>query len=89
MGFVKLGNKDSSPIPSIGDICVSTNLGVKLTLKNVRLVPDLRLNLLSVRKFDKEGYISCFGEGIGSLPKVHLFKQKERSVPLSTKSNCT
>lgn len=47
MGFVKLGNKDSS----LGDICVSTNLGVKLTLKNVRLVPDLRLNLLSVHKF--------------------------------------
>jgi len=32
IGFVKMGNKGSSHILSIGDICVSTNFGVELTL---------------------------------------------------------
>ena len=34
---------------------------MKLTLKDVRLVPDLRVNLLFIGNFDEE-YISCFGE---------------------------
>ena len=62
IGFVKMGNKGSSHILDIGDICVFTNLEVKLTLKNARLIPDLYLNLLSAGKIDEEGYTSCFGE---------------------------
>ena len=78
MGFVKMGNKVSSPTIGINDICVSTNFGVKLTLKDVRLVPDLHLNLLSFGKFDEEGCTSCFGEGCWKLTKGALVKEKGR-----------
>ena len=84
-----MGNKSYSPILGIGNICVSANLGVKPTLKDVRLVSDLHLNLLSVGKFDEEGYTSFLMQRVGSLPKMHLFKQKKGSAALSTKHNCT
>ena len=76
MGFVKMGNKGSSPILGIGNICVSANLGLKPTLKNVRLVSDLHLNLLSVGKFDEERYTSYSAEGCWKLSKG-VFVQAE------------
>ena len=72
----------------IGDIYVSINLGVKLTLKDVRLILDLPLNLLFVGKFDEEGYTSCFDQGCWKLTKGALVQAKE-SVALFTKPNCT
>ena len=46
-----------------------TNVGYTITLKDVRHVPDLRLNLLSGIAFDKEGYDSHFGNGTWKLMK--------------------
>ena len=53
----------------IGDICLET-LGSKLILKDVRHVPDIRLNLISAGKLDDEGFVNYFGEVNGSSPKV-------------------
>ncbi|GKV14795.1 hypothetical protein SLEP1_g25613 [Rubroshorea leprosula] len=41
-GTIKMGNKSVSHIMGVGDICVQTNVGCTLTLKNVRHVPDMR-----------------------------------------------
>ena len=60
------------------EIFVSSNRGVKLTLKDVRLVPDLRLILLTIGKFDEEGYTSCFGEGCSKLTKGAFVQAKRR-----------
>lgn len=72
LGTVKMGNKNSSQILGIGNICVTTNLGTKMVLKDVRFVPDLRLNLLSTGKLDEEGYTSSFGKGCWKLTKGSL-----------------
>ena len=60
LGYVKMGNTASSNIAGIGDICIQTNVGYQLMLKDVRHVPDLRLNLMSGIALDKEGLPKLF-----------------------------
>ena len=54
-GIVKIGNKSVSQITGIGDICIQTNMGCTLTLKDVRHILDLRLNPISMHMLDKDG----------------------------------
>ena len=51
-----MGNKSISKIVGIGDICIQTSMGCTLMLKDVRRIPDLRLNLIFVHMLDKDGY---------------------------------
>ena len=51
-----MGNKSVSQITGIGYICIKTSTGCTLTLKDVRHIPDLHLNLISVHVLDKDGY---------------------------------
>ena len=46
-GCVKMGNIASSNIVVIGDICIQTNVGYQLMLRDVSRVLDLRPNLMS------------------------------------------
>ena len=46
-GVVKMGNSSYSKIVKIGDVCIKTNVGCMLILKDVLHVPDLRMNVLS------------------------------------------
>ena len=50
-----------------GDICVKTNIGDTLTLKNVRHVLHMRLNLISIHILDKESNGNYFGDGQWTL----------------------
>lgn len=50
-----------------GDICVKTNTGDTLTLKNVRHVLHMRLNLISIHILDKESNGNYFGDGQWTL----------------------
>ena len=52
-----------SKIVGMGDICLETNIGYSLVLKNVRYVLDIRVNLISTGKLDDEGYKNQFGDG--------------------------
>ena len=71
-GYVRIGNRDTSIIVGKGTVCIETSIGCKLTLENVRHVPDIRLNLLSVGKLDDIGLGSYFGEGKWKLTKGSL-----------------
>ena len=51
-----MGNKSVSQITGIGNICIQTSMGCTLTLKDVRHIPDLRLNLIFVHMLDKDRY---------------------------------
>ena len=62
-GRVKMGNDSYADIVGIGDICVRANIGYTLILKDVRHVPDIRLNLISTHVLDKEGYGNYFRDG--------------------------
>ena len=68
-GNVKMGNQVSSKIVGIGDITLITNTGCKLILKDVRLVPDMHLNLVSTEKLDDAGLVITLVEEYGSSPK--------------------
>ncbi|CAD6247121.1 unnamed protein product [Miscanthus lutarioriparius] len=54
--------KYSSTIIGKGTVCIETSIGNKLTLKNVRHVPAIRLNLVLMGKLDDIGLGSYFGE---------------------------
>ena len=62
-GDVRMGNEDSSKVAGKGDVCLETENGTRLVLKDVRHIPDMRLNLISVGKLDDEGYYNTFYNG--------------------------
>ena len=58
-----MGNESYVDIVGIGDICVESNTGCALTLKNVQHVPNIRLNLIFIHALDKECYENHLGNG--------------------------
>lgn len=58
-----MGNDGVSKVVGIGDVCLETNNGTKLVLKNVKHVPDIRLNLISASNLDDDGFCNVFGDG--------------------------
>jgi hypothetical protein len=67
-----MGNSGSSAIAGKGTICIETNIGCRLVLDDVRHVPDIRLNLLSVSKLDDIRHGSYFGNAKWKLTKGSL-----------------
>ena len=61
-----------SNIVGIEDICLETSIGNKLLLKDVRHVPDIRLNFISTDILDDEGFTNAFGESTWKLTKGSL-----------------
>ena len=50
-------------------MCLSTNNGTTLVLKNVKHIPDIRMNLISTGKLDDEGFCNTFSGGQWKLIK--------------------
>jgi hypothetical protein len=71
-----MGNSGSSTIVGKGTICIETNTGCRLVLDDVRHVPDIRLNLLSVGKLDDIRHGSYFGDAKWKLTKGSLIVAK-------------
>ena len=69
---MKMGNKSVSQIVGIGEICIQTSMGCTLTLKYVRHIPDLRLNLISVHMLENDGYNHSINSGNWKLTKGSL-----------------
>ena len=55
-GFVKMGNEGACRIVGIGNVLLTTSTGCRLLLKEVRHVPEVRLNLMLADRLDDEGY---------------------------------
>ena len=68
-GSVRMGNDGSAKAIGMGDVRLETN-GTMLTLKNVKHIPDIRMNLISTGKFDDEGSTTPFVIVSGSSPEV-------------------
>ncbi|GKV38176.1 hypothetical protein SLEP1_g46114 [Rubroshorea leprosula] len=68
-GYLKMGNRSEAKIVGVGDVWLETNIGSKLHLKNVRHVPEIRLNLMSTDMLDDDGYLNYFGNGTWKLTK--------------------
>jgi GAG-pre-integrase domain len=59
-GIIRMKDNEVCKIFDIRDVNVEISLGCKLTLKNVRHAPDMRLHLISVGALDDDGYQSHF-----------------------------
>ena len=71
-GSVKMGNDAMAQVAGIGDVCLETSLGTRLVLKDVKHVPDIRMNLISTGRLDDEGYFSLHGGGKWKLSRGSL-----------------
>ncbi|VFQ75020.1 unnamed protein product [Cuscuta campestris] len=72
-GYVKMGRGDkSSKIVGMGTVCLKTNTGCRLILRDVRHVPEFRFSLISAGGLDGDGYVSRLGEGKWKLTKGSL-----------------
>ena len=60
---VKMGNHSLAKAISIRDLCLSTNNGTILILKNVKHIPDICMNLISTSKLDDEVFCNTFNGG--------------------------
>ncbi|KAF2305897.1 hypothetical protein GH714_008746 [Hevea brasiliensis] len=69
-GVLKMVNDGMSKVVSTGTVCLETNTGTKLLLKDVRHAPDVRLHLISASKLDDDGYSNMFNDGQLKLTKV-------------------
>ncbi|KAJ0916719.1 putative RNA-directed DNA polymerase [Helianthus annuus] len=69
---VRLADDQMLDITGIGDADLKTSLGTIWTLKNVRVIPNLRRKLISVGKLDDEGFNVHFGGGQWKVIKGNL-----------------
>nr|CAN77981.1 hypothetical protein VITISV_043416 [Vitis vinifera] len=74
-GWVRMGNEAKCEIVGMRDVELETSIGCKMVFKDVRHVPEMCFSLISIGKFDDEGYHSHLGE-----EKNTLYKTKARLV---------
>ncbi|KAG9446257.1 hypothetical protein H6P81_012385 [Aristolochia fimbriata] len=88
-GHVIVGNGQKCKIEGRCIIHLKTNDGGKLILKEVRHLPDLQKNLISVNKLDQEGYKITFENNSWKVSRGALTLIKGKAVgtlyPLCTK----
>ena len=58
-----MGNGNLSKFVGKGDICLETNNGTILILRNARHILDIRLNLIFRRKLDDASFFNTFING--------------------------
>ena len=71
-GMVQMGNNATCPVIRIGTVKIKMFDGVVRVLSNVRHVPNLRKNLISLEEFDDLGYLYSSKGGIMKITKVAL-----------------
>ncbi|KAJ0589930.1 putative RNA-directed DNA polymerase [Helianthus annuus] len=71
-GKLRLADDQMLDITGIGDVDLKTSLGTIWTLKDVRVIPNLRRKLISVGKLDDEGFNVHFGGGQWKVIKGNL-----------------
>lgn len=79
-GKVRMANHGVTKVVGMGNIILETDTGCRLTLRDVRHIPDIRLNIISTGKLDDDGYVSSFGEGKWKLTKGSLISAKGKKT---------
>lgn len=67
-----MGDSSKSEIIGIGNIRLRISLGSTLLLKDVRYIPDVRMNLMSRGPMDREWFTSSIANGVRKLTKGSL-----------------
>ena len=71
-GTMKMGNSNYFKFVGIDDVCIETNVGSTMMLKDVRHVPDLRMNVFFTLAMDRAGYCNYLGNRRWKLTKGTL-----------------
>ncbi|CAJ2658024.1 unnamed protein product [Trifolium pratense] len=71
-GGLKMGNDGVAKVIGVGDICLQTNMGMQLLLRDVKHAPDVRFNLISVHMLYDCGYDNHFGSGKDSVNVIDM-----------------
>ncbi|KAJ0014147.1 hypothetical protein Pint_21127 [Pistacia integerrima] len=58
-----MSNDGLAKVIGIGDVCLEMDNGSSLLLKDVKHIPDIHLNLISMGKLDDESYCKAFSDG--------------------------
>ena len=75
-GMVQMGNDATCLVIGIGTVKIIMFDGVVRILSNVRYVPDLRKNLISLEVLDDLGYLYSSNGGIMKITKDALMVMK-------------
>ncbi|CAO2836343.1 unnamed protein product [Amaranthus hypochondriacus] len=67
-----MGNDGSSKVVGKGSIYSESSTGCKQILRNVRHVPDIKLNLIYIGRLDEEGYFNHFNDVKWKLCKGNI-----------------
>uniref|UniRef100_A0A803KPS4 Retrovirus-related Pol polyprotein from transposon TNT 1-94-like beta-barrel domain-containing protein n=1 Tax=Chenopodium quinoa TaxID=63459 RepID=A0A803KPS4_CHEQI len=68
-GKVYLADDEPLDIMGKGDVMIKTSSGRSWKLEDVRYIPKLRKNFISVGQLDSRGFRTMFGEGIGKCQR--------------------
>lgn len=71
-----LGNNKACEVKGIGSIVIKIHDGISRTVQNVRYVPDLKRNLLSIGMFGKCGFTIKIDNGILKVTRGSLVVMK-------------
>ncbi|KAG8388967.1 hypothetical protein BUALT_Bualt02G0180300 [Buddleja alternifolia] len=77
-GRVRMANHGVTEVIGMGNINLETDTRCRLILRDVRHIPDIRLNIISTGKLDDDSYVNNFGEGKWKLTKGSLITAKGR-----------
>ncbi|KAL2230802.1 UNVERIFIED_CONTAM: hypothetical protein Sindi_1674600 [Sesamum indicum] len=75
-----MANEKNCEIKGFGNISLNFEDGYRLTLKDVRYVPDLRHNLISCAALEVEGLEGKWGKGVMKIMKgsLNVFKAERK-----------
>lgn len=68
-GFVRMGNKTVARVRGVGSIKIINEEGHTVLLSNVRYIPDIDRNLMSLGTVENEGYSFESHNGVLSIKK--------------------
>ena len=72
-----------------GDVCIKIPSGNQWTLEDVKYIPGLKKNLISVGQFDSTGYAVEFGNGSWKIVKgAMVVTHGTKSGTLYTTAGC-
>ncbi|TYK13957.1 AP-1 complex subunit mu-2-like [Cucumis melo var. makuwa] len=69
-----LGDNGVCDVKGTGSVQIATHDGMIIMLANVRYVPELKRNLISLGELDRSGYTIKFGNGVMKVTKGSLVK---------------
>ena len=75
-GSVRMGNDGSAKAIGMRDVRLETSNGTVLILKNVKHIPDIRMNLISTGKLDDEVFYNTFRDSQWKLTRGSMVVAK-------------